>query len=1058
MIKRRRKNKLNGSVLYTVVAVMMIMTVFIFAALTLASSANRRAFNSYANNQTQYTARSVVDSMMKILEQNGAAAVGTVDKDLLNASLDSSMGEVTSAEIKSLGTIKDLEDAGYNFGLNLSEKQKNEFIVYKLSATVKMLGQDNTVSLYCYNGEEDKPGIFKNSLTSLGGFNSTANSIAFGGDIYSNIAGLTSEDVSINAPSSMKGAYGTQGDLSTYADFELKIDDFNKGVYIGGNLKPVEGSALEISFTKDITEEILYRQLPYTFISNTFQINYSNMKKSIGDNNHPFIVMADAIDAHGGTWDSYSSNFNIYGDIYLYSENVKESFISLNSTSGIYQFNSGKVKKKTAEGFSYTGGNIYSLGTINFGGMNGTLFGNVVADTVSFHNTGTDNKANGAVVARKIDMTEPNNGGSGWTFNGGLFTDPDNFEIAFQSSGWSPKIINGVQYIGDTTKEIEQTMLSGDKEISNNSINEMVPLIYSGENYVENGGIELIIPYDFSDEFSEDGFISIDPYRSTNKVTIKEIKIDISTFEDQNYIYSGCKIGCEIDPLNGDQTQKFDINYDFSNGAIIIPNCDLYSIKGEIRLRFYPDDRSHAYPYEWENPYEPTDDEGKYIYINSVNATLNVDVKRVGTVPVSAMDKLQLIKGVNDDVFNLNGNIIYIDDIDKSVEIKKYIDVDGSVKLSISKADLTTVDEGNESSTEYSLIGYTENGIEFNGVFDYNTQYAEFLRAVVETISFPESMTKDKVLDDGGGFVNTEFMSSEYLKEITNYSWGYDDVKDKLKDVNTYTALGSSYCSKIDKNGNLEMEEWSVKQLEYGEDNPIRESCIITGQLNGGTICIDPGENDLYIGLYDFNLVNGDIIVEDGPNKGNVYFYVPRDHIPYKKQSGIIVVDAETSAVFGSQAEDPVTHNKYLADLWIKGGKILTRTYYNQWATGELNVYSKNPPVDDTTNYAPNIYLYMDNNPGEDMALSISDGGFISGYICAPTARAFLHGAEGVSIKYDGADPINNKISILGSAIFKNAHFTDGSAFMFVDESATPPYDSEDNKLGKFTKLYYQAY
>ena len=68
MIKRYGKNKLNGSVLYTVVAVMMIMTVFIFAALSLASAANRRAFNSYANNQTQYTARSVVETVWDQIE------------------------------------------------------------------------------------------------------------------------------------------------------------------------------------------------------------------------------------------------------------------------------------------------------------------------------------------------------------------------------------------------------------------------------------------------------------------------------------------------------------------------------------------------------------------------------------------------------------------------------------------------------------------------------------------------------------------------------------------------------------------------------------------------------------------------------------------------------------------------------------------------------------------------------------------------------------------------------------------------------------------------------
>ncbi|MGN1085830.1 MAG: hypothetical protein ACI4Q5_02245, partial [Porcipelethomonas sp.] len=184
MIKKYRKNKLKGSVLYTVVAVMMIMTVFVFAALTLASAANRRAFNSYANNQTQYTARSVVDSMMKILEENGASAVGPVDCNVLNASIDSSMGKVTSAKIESIGTIKELEAKNYNFGLNLTEEQKNNY-VYKLTATVKMLGQENTVSLYCYNGKEINPPLFKNALTIMGKTDfAPCDTIPVYGDVY----------------------------------------------------------------------------------------------------------------------------------------------------------------------------------------------------------------------------------------------------------------------------------------------------------------------------------------------------------------------------------------------------------------------------------------------------------------------------------------------------------------------------------------------------------------------------------------------------------------------------------------------------------------------------------------------------------------------------------------------------------------------------------------------------------------------------------------------------------------------------------------------------------
>ena len=65
-----KNSKVKGSVLYTVISVMMIVIVLIFAALALASSSGKRAVNTYADKQTQFTARSVVESIYKSLETN----------------------------------------------------------------------------------------------------------------------------------------------------------------------------------------------------------------------------------------------------------------------------------------------------------------------------------------------------------------------------------------------------------------------------------------------------------------------------------------------------------------------------------------------------------------------------------------------------------------------------------------------------------------------------------------------------------------------------------------------------------------------------------------------------------------------------------------------------------------------------------------------------------------------------------------------------------------------------------------------------------------------------
>ncbi len=59
----RRKGKAEGSVLFTVVSVMMVMVVFLMSTLTLTTSANRRSYYTFYENQAQYTAQGVLDAI-----------------------------------------------------------------------------------------------------------------------------------------------------------------------------------------------------------------------------------------------------------------------------------------------------------------------------------------------------------------------------------------------------------------------------------------------------------------------------------------------------------------------------------------------------------------------------------------------------------------------------------------------------------------------------------------------------------------------------------------------------------------------------------------------------------------------------------------------------------------------------------------------------------------------------------------------------------------------------------------------------------------------------------
>lgn len=58
-----KKGKVEGSILFTVIAVMMVMVVFLMSTLVLTSSANRRSYYTYYETQAQYAAQAALDAV-----------------------------------------------------------------------------------------------------------------------------------------------------------------------------------------------------------------------------------------------------------------------------------------------------------------------------------------------------------------------------------------------------------------------------------------------------------------------------------------------------------------------------------------------------------------------------------------------------------------------------------------------------------------------------------------------------------------------------------------------------------------------------------------------------------------------------------------------------------------------------------------------------------------------------------------------------------------------------------------------------------------------------------
>lgn len=155
-MKKDKNRKLHGSVLLTVVFVMSILIIFLFGTLTLALAANNRAHVNYSSAQTEITARAVVDSAIKAIENSSKQGIAYADAigSLAEGGKISVGVELAGDNVGSYGNIEDIviSHAGKkdyfifdpSKGINVWEKGD----LIKFTATVNMAGVRTQSSAY----------------------------------------------------------------------------------------------------------------------------------------------------------------------------------------------------------------------------------------------------------------------------------------------------------------------------------------------------------------------------------------------------------------------------------------------------------------------------------------------------------------------------------------------------------------------------------------------------------------------------------------------------------------------------------------------------------------------------------------------------------------------------------------------------------------------------------------------------------------------------------------------------------------------------------------------
>lgn len=339
-----KRKSLKGTVLFTVVAVMMVLIVFVMATLTIAGAANKRAYSSYSKNQTTYTAKSVLDATLQAMCHDASIANSVANASntgtTLNVSLpDESMGTAVVTATK-VGTTPQLNTKTGSY--------ENKDVVL-ISATATLGDETSTVTNYFLVNPVEQPDVpsgINKALTVLGDITNGDGINALGGASvgvginetrWQNKAAHTYKEFSNNNPRPATGNFTINGSYrNSSSPSDAMYLSNGQSFNIFGDLFDNDGSPLAIKSVVDVTSISNYDELPYMFIERTFSVDKNC---TLGDANHPIVLYCGG-NINATTDLSRAASF--YSDIYVYNYDfgaINDDYTG-DDTFDAYHFNS----------------------------------------------------------------------------------------------------------------------------------------------------------------------------------------------------------------------------------------------------------------------------------------------------------------------------------------------------------------------------------------------------------------------------------------------------------------------------------------------------------------------------------------------------------------------------------------------------------------------------------------------------------------------------------------------------------------------------------------------
>ena len=435
---RRPHQRVKGTVLFTVVCVMMVLVVFLMGTLALASTANKRANYRYMKAQNETIARTVIDAVVTDIQHDTSQdginnALATKASFDMQVELDGRSYPVTVSRGGKQcwydATFGWVEGDVVNLTATVASVAGNEPVNY--NASLVMAIQQNQ------NNNNVNPNPAGGAFVSLGnispkigttGLTTGGTEVNLGGSPTDKVEIGHSNSTTIETPVYINGWGDMLTDVKLYIPSMQYEGDDKKSVFfaITGDLK-LQNSPLRTEFGPNMKwknvaqgpgKSTNYANIPCMFVGGTI---YANTKEiELGNENN-------AMNLYCGSFET-GNGMKVYGDIYCFDAN-KTSTSGGSSTpqdNNLYKWSKKQIKNPQGNIEDHEFGNLYSKGNLDLSKSGGSVLkigGDVRAEgNISISGTeikgdlvcggalliGDDVKVDGDIYANTLIVTAQN--------------------------------------------------------------------------------------------------------------------------------------------------------------------------------------------------------------------------------------------------------------------------------------------------------------------------------------------------------------------------------------------------------------------------------------------------------------------------------------------------------------------------------------------------------------------------------------------------------------------------------------------------------------------------